>query len=266
MQSKLFWTVRITAILFFVLISGSMLIAAEAPEVVHDPVFKDGQLNPGGLLRAGGLIGYVIIALSIALVAAVIEHLITIRRDAIMPRGVAEELNKMISGGQLQQAELLCKQNPNYLTAVIQAGLKDSAFGYESMEKAMEDTAVEQSARLLRKIEYLSLIGALGPLLGLMGTVWGMIRAFAEFAEKANPSPADFAPAISEALVTTFFGLCVAVPALFAYTVFRNRIDEFSSEVALLCEYIAQPLRRSLRDRRKQQLPTPAPSAPSVHP
>ena len=72
-------------------------------------------------------------------------------------------------------------------------------------------------------------------MLGLMGTVWGMIQAFAEFTEKANPSPADFAPAISEALVTTLFGLLVAVPALAAYAWFRlpvrfrRRINSASS-------------------------------------
>jgi len=227
-------------------------------------IFNHGQLDLGALIRAGGLIGYLIIGLSVALVALLIQHLVTLRREAIMPRSIAEQLQKLISGGQLQQAEQLCKQNPNYMTDMIRAGLQEAPFGYDALEKSMEDTAVEHAGRLLRKIEYLSLIGALGPLLGLMGTVWGMIQAFAEFAEKANPSPSDFAPAISEALVTTFFGLCVAVPALAAYAWFRNRIDELSSETAILCEYLVAPLRRSLREKKQRPAATAvaAPASP----
>jgi len=247
-------------VMIILLILGSSLPVQAAEE---GRIFNHGQLNLGALLRAGGLIGYIIIGLSIALMAAVIEHLLTIRRGALMPRNVAEELQKQISAGHLQQAEQICRQHPAFLTDVVRSGLQESSFGYDALEKAMEDTAVEHSGRLLRKIEYLSLIGALGPLLGLMGTVWGMIQAFAEFAEKANPAPADFAPAISEALVTTFFGLCVAVPALAAYAWFRNKIDELSSEVALLCEYLVAPLRKSLREKRKTAVPISSSVSPS---
>lgn len=226
-------------------------------------IFDDGQLNPRALLKAGGPIGYVIIALSVAMVALIIEHLLSIRRNALMPRAQAEALHKELSSGQVPQAEQICRQHPTFLSYVILAGLQEASFGYESLEKAMEDAAVEQTARLTRKIEYLSVIGALAPMLGLMGTVWGMIQAFAEFTEKANPMPADFAPAISEALVTTLFGLCVAVPALAAYAWFRNRIDEFVAEATLLAEHLITPLRRRLRDRRRPEAPT-APNAPTT--
>ena len=125
----------------------------------------------------------------------------------------------------------------------------------------MEDACAEQAARLNRKIEYLSVIGALAPMLGLMGTVWGMIQAFAEFTEKANPMPADFAPAISEALVTTLFGLCVAVPALAAFAWFRNRIDEYVAETTLMAEHLISPLRKTLLEKRKTSRTTTSSSA-----
>lgn len=216
-----------------------------------DAIVAQGQINPQALLRAGGAIGYVIIALSVAMMALIIEHLLSIRRGSLMPRGLAETLHQQINGGQLQQAEQLCKQSPTFLSYVVGAGLQELNFGYAAVEKAMEDAAVEQAARLTRKIEYLSVIGNLAPMLGLMGTVWGMIQAFAEFTEKANPMPADFAPAISAALVTTLFGLIVAVPALAAYSWFRNRIDEFVAETTLLAEYLVTPLRRSLIEKKR---------------
>ncbi|MEW4489916.1 MotA/TolQ/ExbB proton channel family protein [Thalassoglobus sp. JC818] len=222
-------------------------------------IFQDGQVNPKGLLQAGGIIGYVIIALSVATVALIIEHLLSIRKGSLMPRSLAEKLQQLISSGQYQQADALCRERPTFLSYVVSSGIQEANFGYSAVEKAMEDACVEQSARLNRKIEYLSVIGALAPMLGLMGTVWGMIQAFAEFTEKANPMPADFAPAISEALVTTLFGLCVAVPALAAYAWFRNRIDEYVAEATLLSEHLIAPLRRTLMDKRK---PTRAAAAP----
>lgn len=228
------------------LLFSSPLMAAEGA------IVKDGQVNPQALLQAGGAIGYVIIALSVAMVALIMEHLLSIRKGSLMPRSLAEQLHQLINTGQLQQADQLCRQRPTFLSYVIMSGLREANFGYDAVEKAMEDASVEQAARLSRKIEYLSVIGALAPMLGLMGTVWGMIQAFAEFTEKANPMPADFAPAISEALVTTLFGLLVAVPALAAYAWFRNRIDEYVAESTLMAEHLVSPLKRSLLERRKR--------------
>ncbi|MCA8999857.1 MAG: MotA/TolQ/ExbB proton channel family protein [Planctomycetaceae bacterium] len=243
-----FWqAIRCVPIVLFAWgILGRTTLAAD-----RDAIFQEGAVNPQALLRAGGPIGYVIIALSVAMVALIIEHLLSIRRGSLMPRSLAESLHQQINGGQLPQAEQLCKQHPTFLSYVVSAGLREAPFGYTAIEKGMEDAAVEQAARLTRKIEYLSLIGNLAPMLGLMGTVWGMIQAFAEFTEKANPMPADFAPAISQALVTTLFGLVVAVPALAAYSWFRNRIDEYVAETTLMAEHLITPLRKAVIDRRK---------------
>lgn len=229
------------------LLAGSPVLAAEGA------IVENGQINPQALLQAGGLIGYVIIALSVAMVALVMEHLLSIRKGSLMPRSLAEQLHQHIGSGQLQQADQLCRQRPTFLSYVVMSGLQEANFGYSAVEKAMEDASVEQAARLSRKIEYLSVIGSLAPMLGLMGTVWGMIQAFAEFTEKANPMPADFAPAISEALVTTLFGLLVAVPALAAYAWFRNRIDEYVAETTLMAEHLVAPLRRVLIDKRRSK-------------
>lgn len=219
--------------------------------LAESQIFVDGQLDIQALLRAGGPIGYIIIGLSVAMVALIVEHLLSIRRGSLMPRSLVEELHQKLTAGQVSEAAAVCKVRPSFLGYVISAGLKEVSFGYDAVEKSMEDAAAEQAARLFRKIEYLSLIGALAPMLGLMGTVWGMIQAFAEFSERANPSPADFAPAISAALVTTLFGLCVAVPAIAAYAWFRNRIDEFVAETTLTAEQLIMPLKKALIDRQR---------------
>jgi biopolymer transport protein ExbB len=214
------------------------------------PYLTENGVNIGGLLQAGGAIGYVIIALSVAMVALVVEHLLSIRRASLMPRGLAEECQQAIAGGHAQQAVQFCRDRPSLLGFIVAAGIQEAAVGPEAVEKSMEDAAQEQSARLLRKIEYLSVIGTLAPMLGLMGTVWGMILAFGEFSAKANPQVSEFAPAISVALVTTLQGLCVAIPSLAAFAWFRSRIDEFVAEASLQAEQVLLPLRRALRERK----------------
>jgi biopolymer transport protein ExbB len=236
-------------------------IAADAPAPAHRAklIFHDGVLDVRELLRAGGLVGYITIGLSIVMVALIVEQLLTTRRAAFVPNGLAEQSQNLIAAGKFREAEALANSQPSFLGFLISTGLKEVDLGHAAVEKAMEDAAVEQSARLLRKVEYLTVIGAVSPMLGLMGTVWGMIQAFAEFAAKANPSPADFAPSISVALVTTFFGLVVAVPAISAFAFFRNRVDERSAEAAILAGQVMTPLKRMLMTRAR-----PAAAAPTV--
>ena len=236
---------------------GILLIFSRVAQAADGKIFDKGQLNVRELLRAGGFIGYLTIALSVAMVALIVEHLLTIRRNTLIPRGFSERCQQLVASGQLSQAETLCREQPSLLSYVVGIGLQEADLGVTSMVKAMEDAIAEQAARLTRKIEYLSLIGVIGPMLGLMGTVWGMIQAFAEFAEKVAPRTSDFAPSISEALVTTLFGLIVAVPAQVAFAMFRNRIDSYIAETAVTTESIMAPLKRKLLLRKPESRPAP---------
>ncbi len=249
---------------------GILLIFSRVAQAADGRIFDKGQLDIRELLRAGGFIGYVTIGLSVAMVALIVEHLLTIRRKTLIPDEFVQQCQKLVASGHLAQAETLCREQSSLLSYVVGIGLHDADLGTDSMVKAMEDAIAEQAARLTRKIEYLSLIGVIGPMLGLMGTVWGMIQAFAEFAEKVAPRTADFAPSISEALVTTMFGLMVAVPAQIAYAMFRNRIDSYIAETAILSEMIVAPLKRRLMQRKPEPRPAsttpPSPLAPSAPP
>lgn len=225
-------------IIAVVLLTPSVALAQDGALVGED------GLNVRALLSAGGTIGFLIIGLSVAMVALIVEHLLSIRTGALMPPGLAEKLHKLNSAGQYPEADKLCRDNPSFLSYVVSSGLQDVGLGYAAVQKAMEDAAQEQAARLYRKIEYLSVISAIAPMLGLMGTVWGMILAFGEFAQKANPQVAEFAPGISRALVTTLLGLSVAVPALGSFFLFRNRIDEMVAEASLKAEAVLAPYKR----------------------
>lgn len=208
------------------------------------------------ILTAGGVIGYLIMALSIAAAALVIEHLLTIRASVLMPIGLGERVRELVKNRQFAEAEQQCKSLPSFLAFVLHAGLSEIEGGWSAVEKSMEDATAEQSARLFRKIEYLSLIGNLAPMLGLLGTVVGMIMAFREVADSQGAArAADLAQGIYLALVTTVEGLVVAIPSLAAFSVFRNRVDQLVAETTYVAQHTMTPLKRVAQQRR----PTPAP-------
>ncbi len=260
-------TVFVLFLTLVVVLASSGTAWAEDAEAAANP-----QLDLKELVRSGGAIGIVIAALSVAMVALIFEHLFSIRRNSLMPTGLAESVHQHISQNNFVEASQECKLRPSFLGRVLSAGLSEVDLGYADVEKAMEDASTEQAARLFRKIEYLSVIGTLAPMLGLMGTVWGMILAFAEFAAKANPQVSEFAPGISKALVTTLMGLGVAVPAFATFAIFRNRIDGLVAEASLLAEHVFADFKRSriakrLAARQKRQespKKEPEPRIPSV--
>lgn len=211
--------------------------ADESPESEAPQTFFE-------ILFSGGYIGLLILLLSIALAALVIEHLLTIRASVLMPLGLAEHVRELLTQGQLKQAEQQCKLRPSFLSFVLHAGLAERGGGWQAVEKAMEDATAEQSARLFRKIEYLSVIGNIAPMLGLLGTVIGMIFAFREVANTQGAArAADLAEGIYLALVTTVEGLIVAIPALAAFAIFRNRVDHLVAEATYMAQHATAPLK-----------------------
>ncbi|MEZ6122065.1 MAG: MotA/TolQ/ExbB proton channel family protein [Planctomycetaceae bacterium] len=245
------------------LVAGSVLVLAALPQllladetgsnvIVHA---SPGQLSVRQMLQAGGAVGYLILMLSLVMVALIADHIMNIRRTTLMPPGLAEEVHQCLAQRRLDDGKKVCEKYPSFLSRLLQVGIEESAVSYETAEKAMEDAAVEQSARLFRRIEYLSVIGTIAPMLGLMGTVWGMIQAFLEFEQKANPQVSELAPGIYRALITTLLGLGVAIPALSAFAVFRNRIDELAAETTLLAEHVFADFRRAVLLRRKSARP-----------
>ena len=213
------------------------------------------------IAQAGGLIGGIIVALSIAMLALIVEHALSLRKNTLLPALLAEQTHKLIANRQVKQAEENCREQPGLLSNILAAGLSEMELGYAAVEKAMEDACLEQSACLHRKIEYLSVISTIAPMLGLLGTVWGMIQAFLEFETKANPQVSELAPGIYRALVTTLLGLGVAVPAVASYAFFRNRIDELVAEAARLSERVFADYKR-LQLGRKQLVRQKRPSVP----
>jgi len=204
-----------------------------------------------GLIQASGIIGYIIILLSLVSVALIIEYALSIRRSMLMPPGFADDVLKLLMQGQPNVALQKCQKNPSALAQILYAGMSQYEFGWESIEKSAEEATAEQASRMYRKVEYLNVIGSIAPMIGLLGTVVGMVMAFQHLAESGGYGRAtDLAEGIYLALVTTIQGLLVAIPCLAAHSFFANRIASLISETTFVAEQVLQPIKKNLLRKR----------------
>lgn len=212
------------------------------------------EAAPAGFLQivfSGGIVGatmmLILLALSFTAAYLIFDHLMTIRRKDLMPEGLSEHVRTALIAGDIQSAKQACNDRPSFLSFVLMHGISELEYGWTAVEKSVEDALAEQSARLFRKIEYLSVIGSIAPMVGLLGTVIGMIMAFQQVATPGMTSAPQLAEGIYQALVTTVGGLIVAIPAIGAFAVFRNRIDQFVAEAAYMTQHVFSPLRRKAK-------------------
>lgn len=168
---------------------------------------------------------YVIIflLLSFALVALLVMCFLQIRRESLMPKALREGFEAHLDAKEFQQAYDLAKADDSYLGHVLAAGMSKIQSGHAAASEAMDEAAGEEQMKLEHKVSYVSLIGALAPMFGLLGTVDGMVSAFMVIAKsETQPKPSELAIGISQALITTLIGLWLAIPAIACYALFKN--------------------------------------------
>jgi biopolymer transport protein ExbB len=235
---------------------------AQAPQQVlpvatEDAGTKPTEQQPAGrkpltiwqILFSGGPLGIaimaVLIGLSITALALAADDLRIVQRSRIIPDGLSEEIRDLVAAGEFGMARSACKAHPSFLAAVVMHGLNEIDGGWPEIEKAMEDATAEQAAGLFRRIEYLSVIGNIAPMVGLLGTVTGMLLAFKEVADtEGHAGAAQLADGIYQALVTTVAGLIIAIPSLGAFALFRSRVDQLVAEAAYAALHALSPLKK----------------------
>lgn len=216
------------------------------------------------ILFSGGPLGIAnmvaLILLSIAAVALTIDNMLLVRRQALIPDGLSDAVRQLVAEGQIDQALALCKAEPSFLATVVEHGLAEQAGGWTEIEKAMEDATAQQAARLFRRVEYLSVIGNIAPMVGLLGTVTGMLLAFKQVADtEGHAGAAQLADGIYQALVTTVVGLLIAIPALGAFALLRSRVDQLVAESAYSALHALAPLKQRRAGVPPLIQPPPAP-------
>ena len=217
-----------------------------------------GGKGGGSLLKfitGGGIIGYIIVVLSVVAVAFVVIHFVQIRRAALLPPDRVKAVHEMVERGDLEGALEFATLPANdcYYLRIVGAGLKRflrSPFGAFEIKSAMEEAGAEETAKLYRTMDVIATIGSVAPLLGLLGTVQGMIGAFDTVAQGAANN-ANYYEAlaynIAIALITTFQGLVVAIPCVSIYGYLRNRVDALAGECAGHADEIVTLVERSAR-------------------
>lgn len=183
------------------------------------------------LFNKGGYVMIPIFLCSVISFSIVLERFLFLRRNRIFPRLMMKKIELLNSSSDFSDIDATCKKYDVPLTRIIAAGFKRKELGLGEMEKAMIGCGQHQSSILSRNLRGLGVIANLAPMLGLFGTVIGMIRAFDVISKAGTGNPGLVAEGISQALFTTAAGLIVGIPSLALYHFFRSRIDKIIFEL-----------------------------------
>lgn len=202
----------------FLLIPLLSLPVAASEGGAHGDTFMD-------LFLMSGAVGWLLLVSSILIMAFAIEAVIKIRIARLAPPAVYAQLKDAFVSGNYPQAVQICLANPCYLSRIVQAGVERLGRGRDAAEKAMGEVTAKEINDLKSNINYLSVIGVVSPMVGLTGTVIGMMKAFKTLGSSGAADPSKLSANISEVLFATAFGLFVAIPGFVLYYVFRNRVQ-----------------------------------------
>ena len=184
------------------------------------------------LFLRGGIFMWPILALAIFGIMVVIERAYTLSKASrVTKRFLPKVLNTLKEEDGVRKAIELCENTPGPIAEIFHAGLSKVGYGMEAVEKAIQSAGTVEMAFLDKGMIWLATVITLAPLLGFMGTVSGMINAFDAIAKVNDMSPAIVAGGISEALLTTLFGLVVAAPLQLCYNLFVARVDSIVVEM-----------------------------------
>lgn len=202
------------------------------------------------LLKVSGAIGVLIFILSIYFVAVAFQQSLELRMSVAAPPEVVEGATKFIEEKKPKELLALINGDDSYFSRALAAGIAELRFGIDEAREKLDRKAESLTVQMERSISILAVIGTLGPMIGLLGTLKGMISSFSVIAISGVALDAGkVAEGISEALVITFEGVLLSVPAIFLYSVFRNRISQISVETTMLADDCLRSVYRLLKSK-----------------
>jgi biopolymer transport protein ExbB len=179
----------------------------------------------------GGIFMYPILLCSVTALAIFIERLWNLRRKRVIPREFVEEVDQLIRSGKIPEATMRCQSNRSSMARIIAVALKNIGKRREIIKEYLEEVGRQESASLERFVEGLGTIAGVSTLLGLLGTVSGMIQIFSVISAQTTVNPAALAGGISEALITTYAGLTVAIPTIVMYKYLQSKANALVLEM-----------------------------------
>ena len=218
------------------LLLGAVAVWAQAPAAAAAVPVEKTTLSLQDMVKTGGVLIYVLGAMSVLGVAFVIYLGVILRREAILPREFLREMHQLLAADRHEEARQLCRRNGSPLAVIA-----DTSINYLQhietpdpilLKEVIEGEGGRQAALLQTQTQYLLDIGVIAPMVGLLGTVFGMVHAFGVVAlDMAKAKPMVLAGGVAEALVNTAGGLIVGIPAMMFYAYFRGRSSKLVSEL-----------------------------------
>lgn len=206
------------------LLVGPVAFAQEAE--ADAPVATEQKTTLWTLILQGGWAMIPLGVMSVGTIYLIVQNSLALREKVLLRPDMMPEFISMMKDKKIVEAHSLCKENETLFTYVFSAGLErcspNREVNFEKVKEAIEEASTEEVTTYMKPIDYLSIIGATAPMLGLLGTVSGMIKAFQTIGAQGMGKPEALAGNIGEALMTTATGLVIAIPAMLCYYYFRN--------------------------------------------
>lgn len=238
----------------------SALNAQEAdPDIEIDTVAEEIAEGPEGgdkslidMYKAGGWAMYPLTLLSVAGFGLIVYNFIAVKPGPILQTDLVGEIDEALKNADVEKARSICEQNPAPTTNIIHAGLQrvdPQDYNPEQVKEAVEEASAEELSGPFVLINYLSVIGSLSPMVGLLGTVSGMVKAFNVIEAEGAGSAQALAGNISEALITTATGMIIGIPAMFFFFFFKNKYGKITSRVGRMVGDLQFTLSTALKHR-----------------
>ena len=252
---KLRFLPAIIAIALFTLATQWVLtqpLSAQDTEVATEVVDESQEKSLIDMYKAGGWAMYPLTLLSIGGFGLIVYNFMAVRPEPILNAAATVQIDEALAAIDVEKAKTICKENPSPVTNIIEAGMNRvdvNNYDPEQVKEAIEESSSEELAGPFVLINYLSVVGSLSPMVGLLGTVSGMVKAFNVIEAEGAGSAQALAGNISEALITTATGMIVGIPAMFFFFFFKNRYGKITSRIGRVVGELQFTLNKAIKNR-----------------
>ena len=216
-----------------------------------DPANDIQQTNLLSFITAGGPVGYFILLLSVAGVALAIDSFLRLKSDRLMPPSLTEEFETLSRQGKFAELLSLAKTNDSMLAKIVATAVARGNLGLDAISETFQDAGKKEITILQQRVGYIGFLAAIAPMLGLLGTVTGMIDAFNVLGSaKGAARPDQLAVGISQAMVTTCMGLILALPFMLIFAILRDKVTRLGLEASGICERLMRSMTVAFDEKR----------------
>ena len=230
-------------------------ISAQETDITEEGVVEDvngGEKSIIDMFRAGGWAMYPLTLLSIGGFGLIVYNFMAVRPEPILNTSATVQIDKALEELDIEKVKSICQESPSPTTSIIEAGMARvdvNNYDPEQVKEAIEESSAEELSGPFVLINYLSVVGSLSPMVGLLGTVSGMVKAFNVIEAEGAGSAQALAGNISEALITTATGMIVGIPAMFFFFFFKNRYGKITSRIGRIVGDLQFTLNKAVKSR-----------------